>query len=67
LYNYLLENDFIEPVHQFSTDQLDINPGAVLKKIELGDPTWVNFVPPAAAALIERDKLFGLGSETGNP
>ena len=67
LYAYLFENGFIEPVRQFSTEQLDINPGDVLKKIQAGDATWENFVPAAAAAVIERDKLFGLGSEASNP
>jgi hypothetical protein len=63
----LFENGFIEPVRQFSTEQLDINPGEVLRKIQSGDATWVNFVPATAAELIQRDKLFGLGSENGNP
>jgi hypothetical protein len=67
LYAHLFENGFIEPVRQFSTEQLDINPGEVLRKIQSGDATWVNFVPATAAELIQRDKLFGLGSENGNP
>ena len=37
LYDYLFENGFIEPIRQFSTEQLDINPGDVLKKIQAGD------------------------------
>jgi hypothetical protein len=67
LYAHLFENGFVEPVRQFSTEQLDINPGEVLGKIQSGDATWVNFVPATAAALIQRDKLFGLGSGNGNP
>jgi hypothetical protein len=59
LYAHLFENGFIEAVHEFSTDQLSINPGDILKKIQSGDTTWVDFVPAAAAALILRDGLFG--------
>jgi hypothetical protein len=66
LYDYLFENGSIRPVHQFSTDQLDINPGVVLKKIQSGDASWENFVPAAAADLIKRDRLFGLGTEKGD-
>jgi DNA-binding transcriptional ArsR family regulator len=67
LYAHLFENGFIEPVRQFSTEQLHINPGDVLRKIQSGDPTWMDFVPAAAAALIERDGLFGLRSAGDNP
>jgi len=66
LYDYLFENNFIQPVHQFSTDQLDINPGVVLKKIQSGDASWENFVPAPAADIIKRDRLFGLGTEKGD-
>ena len=52
-------------MRQFSTEQLAINPGDVLKQLQAGDANWVNFVPPAAAAVIERDKLFGMGSVKG--
>ena len=67
LYAYLFENGFIEPVRKFSHEQLDINPGEVLKRIQAGDKTWENFVPATAAALIERDGLFGLGKGSDNP
>jgi hypothetical protein len=63
LYDYLFENGFIQPVQQFSTEQLNINPGVVLNKIQSGDATWENFVPAAAADIIKRDRLFGLNSE----
>jgi len=60
LYAYLLENGRIEPVSRFSIDQLHVSPADVLAKLQSGDPDWVNYVPPAAAALIRRDRLFGL-------
>ena len=66
LYAHLLENGLIEPIRQFSTEQLHASPGDVLKMIQTGDATWKNFVPAAAAAVIERDKLFGWNSEHEN-
>ncbi len=67
LYDYLFEQGCIEPLRQYSTEQLRLNPGDVLKQLQAGDANWVNFVPPAAAAVIERDKLFGMGSVKLNP
>jgi hypothetical protein len=67
LYDYLFEKGCIEPVRQYSTEQLHLNPGDVLKRLQTGDANWVSFVPPAAAAVIERDKLFGMGSVAGKP
>ena len=60
LYAYLFENGRIEPVSRFSIDQLHVSPADVLAKLQSGDPDWVNYVPPAAATLIRRDRLFGL-------
>jgi hypothetical protein len=65
LYSHLLENGFIEPARQCSTEQLHINPSDVLRKIQSGDKTWVNFVPATAVALIHRDGLFGCPPESG--
>lgn len=62
LYAYLCDNHMIESVAQYSTGQLQVSPGDVLGKLQAGDPTWKDFVPPPAAALIERNKLFGLPS-----
>jgi len=59
LYAHLFDNGLIVPVRASSTDQLHVNPAAVLKKLRAGDPTWADFVPAKAAALIERDGLFG--------
>ena len=67
LYAYLFENGFIEAIRKFSHEQLDMNPSDVLKKIQAGDKTWESFVPATAAALIERDGLFGLGKGSDNP
>jgi len=60
LYEHLLENGFIKPVREFDNAQLYVTPGDVVKKIQAGDPSWADFVPPPAAALIRQNQLFGL-------
>lgn len=59
LYAHLFENGFIRPVEKFDREQLKVTPGDVLKKIQAGDPGWVNYVPAPAAALIQKNQLFG--------
>jgi hypothetical protein len=59
LYEHLVDNGFIEPIRQYSLHQLQTNPGDVLKKIQTGDSSWTQFVPPSAAALIRSHALFG--------
>jgi hypothetical protein len=59
LYSYLYDNGFIEPIRDFDPSQLHVAPGEVLARIQSGDPSWEQMVPPAAAAAIRRDELFG--------
>jgi hypothetical protein len=59
LYAYLFENGFIEPVRDFSTAQLQVSPADVLRRIQAGDPSWADFVPAPAAAVIRSHGLFG--------
>src|SRR4051794_3809829 len=63
LYAYLIENGRIEPVSRISFDQLHVSPGDVLAKMQSGDDDWINYVPPVAAALIRRDRLFGIDGD----
>ena len=62
LYEYLLESGRVEPVRNFSEDQLHVYPDDVLAKIEAGDSTWENMVPPQVAAIIRERGLFGYRS-----
>ncbi len=59
LYDYLVENGFVEAVKEFDVEQLHVTPGDVLNKIQSGDPAWARFVPAPAAALIRQEGLFG--------
>ncbi len=59
LYAYLLENKFVEPVQNCNPAYLSIYSREVLKKIQNGDASWQQEVPPQIVEIIKRDKLFG--------
>jgi hypothetical protein len=59
LYAHLLAKGSIEPIRQFDTGQLHMNPAHVLKMIQTGDSAWETLVPVQAAALIKQKGLLG--------
>jgi hypothetical protein len=59
LYAHLLENRFIEEITGFNPATLHINSRDVLTKIQGGDRSWEDMVPPSVAAQIKRLGLFG--------
>ena len=58
LYAYLIENDCIEDLPDFTEDYLPIFPADVLEKIKSGDRSWKKLVPPEVAAMIEKRRMF---------
>lgn len=58
LYAYLLENGFIEDLPDYNEEYLPIFPGDVLEKIQSGDRSWKQLVPPQVGAMIEKRGLF---------
>ncbi len=63
LYDYLLENHFLESVVGFNRDYLEIFSRDCLIKIGDGDPTWEDMVPPKIAEVIKSHKLWGYKPE----
>jgi hypothetical protein len=63
LYSYLLENRFIVPMAGCKLDYLGINSFGTLAKLQQGDPTWEQMVPPQVAEIIKTRKFFGWQSE----
>jgi len=57
--DYLIDNQFIEPITDAKTAQLQFSPRDVLARIERGDPSWEQMVPPPVAELIKSRNLFG--------
>jgi len=59
LYAHLLENGFIQGIGNFNADLLPIRSRDVLGRIQSGDASWEQLVPPVIAEIIKRDGLFG--------
>jgi hypothetical protein len=59
LYAHLLENGFIASIEDYHPDYLSFFPPFVLSKLQSGDASWENDVPPAIVEIIKRGKMFG--------
>jgi hypothetical protein len=59
LHSYLIENRFIEGLRDFNEKCLPIFSRQVLGKIQDGDSSWEEMVPPQVAQMIKERKLFG--------
>jgi hypothetical protein len=65
LYNYLFENQFIRPILDFKPEYLStFNLSRdVFRRLQEGDPTWVDDVPANVALLICQQHLLGYSPE----
>lgn len=60
LHAHLMQNGLIEPVRDFDRDVLPIRSRDVLARLQAGDATWAEMVPPEVAQRIREKRLFGL-------
>lgn len=58
LYQYLYENQFIQPLRDYDPACLGISSNQALEKIKDGDKNWQAMVPEKVADLISNRKLF---------
>ncbi len=67
LYAYLLENGCVQSIRNFDRELVGIRRRDVLARIEAGDGSWEQCVPPQIVEVIKRDRLFGYKgkAETG--
>ena len=63
LYSHLLENKFIEGITTYNADALKIYSGDVLAKIQSGDESLAQLIPPQIFEVIKAKKLFGWGQK----
>jgi hypothetical protein len=63
LYAHLLENKFIENIPTFNADALKIYSGDVLTKIQSGDESLAQLIPPQIFEVIKAKRLFGWGQK----
>lgn len=59
LYRYLLENERIYSLPVFDAAALPVMPTEILRRIQSGDKSWQEFVPPPVADKIRAENLFG--------
>jgi hypothetical protein len=59
LFQYLIDNRYIEEIRDYRKDFLGIYPPAVLAKLKAGDDRWENMVPPEVAQIIKEREFFG--------
>jgi hypothetical protein len=63
LYNFLVDNQHIQPIRDYKPEYLSIFSRDVYQKLREGDPTWVHDVPPNVALLICQRHLLGYDPE----
>ncbi len=59
LYQYLIDNGFIQEIESFHREYLKIFPSDVLAKMREGDPIWETMVPPEVSGMIKVRGFFG--------
>ena len=59
LYAYLLENRLVEPIREYNERTLHMNPRDARVRIQTGDNSWEEMVPPAIVQTIKDKRLFG--------
>ena len=59
LFQYLIDNGYIEEIADYRSDYLQIHPPEVLAKLKAGDDAWEQMVPPKVAEMIKEREFFG--------
>ena len=59
LFQYLIENEFIQEITDYNPEYLRIHPPEALAKLQSGDPGWERMVPPEVIKIIKDRRFFG--------
>jgi hypothetical protein len=59
LFQYLIDNRYIEEIADYRKEFLRIYPATVLAKLKSGDESWEEMVPPEVAQIIKEREFFG--------
>jgi hypothetical protein len=59
LFQYLIDNQYIEEITDYHPDYLSIYPPDVLTKLQSGDNSWEQMVPPEVVKIIKDREFFG--------
>ena len=59
LFQYLIDNNYIEEISDYHPEYLRIYPPDALAKLQTGDNTWEKMVPPEVTRMIKERGFFG--------
>src|SRR5437870_2167125 len=59
LFQYLIDNQFIEEIAHYHPEYLRIYPADALAKLQRGDSGWERMVPPEVVQIIKEREFFG--------
>ncbi len=59
LFQYLIDNQYVQEIADYHPEFLRIHPPDVLAKLQSGDNRWEQMVPPEVARIIKKREFFG--------
>ncbi|MFN2477067.1 MAG: TonB-dependent receptor [Chthoniobacterales bacterium] len=59
LFQYLIDNQFIQEISEFNPEYLRSYPPEALEKLQSGDASWEEMVPAEVVAIIKKRGFFG--------
>jgi hypothetical protein len=59
LFQYLIDNQYVQEISDYHLEYLRIHPPDVLAKLQSGDSRWEQMVPPEVAHIIKKREFFG--------
>src|SRR5881396_969981 len=59
LFEYLIDNRYIEEIVDYRPEYLQILPPDVLARLQSGDSSWERMVPPGVVHMIKKREFFG--------
>jgi hypothetical protein len=59
LFQYLIDNQYVQEITDYHPEYLRIHPPDVLAKLQSGDSNWERMVPPEVVHMIKKREFFG--------
>jgi hypothetical protein len=59
LFQYLIDNQYVQEITDYHPEYLRIHPSDVLAKLQSGDSNWERMVPPEVVHIIKKREFFG--------
>src|SRR5881396_1537643 len=59
LFQYLIDNQYVQEIGDYHPEYLRIHPPDVLARLQSGDSSWERMVPPGVVHMIKKREFFG--------